>query len=108
VTKPDESAIQGTNTSGPTYIVLSTVTPEEGKIMVQALFFFPLIGFFPFFGFGSFLYFLPFIVGLARGKRDLLAIFLLNFFLGWTLIGWVVALIWAVKQEVYYPARQQP
>jgi Superinfection immunity protein len=61
--------------------------------------------FFPFFGFGFFFYFLPFIVALARGKRDLLGIFLLNFFLGWTLIGWVVALIWAAKQDVYYVAR---
>ena len=40
------------------------------------------------------------IIALARGKRDLLAIFLLNFFLGLTVIGWVVALIWAVKHDV--------
>jgi hypothetical protein len=62
--------------------------------------------FFPFFGFGSFLYFLPFIVALARSKRDVLGIFLLNFFLGWTVIGWVVALIWAAKQDVVYVVRQ--
>jgi hypothetical protein len=24
---------------------------------------------------------------------------LLNFFLGWTVIGWVVALVWAVKTD---------
>jgi hypothetical protein len=30
----------------------------------------------------------------------LLAIFLLNFFLAWTVIGWFVALIWAVKHDV--------
>jgi hypothetical protein len=62
--------------------------------------------FFPFFGFGTFLYFLPFIVTLARSKRDVLGIFLLNFFLGWTVIGWVVALIWATKQDVVYVVRQ--
>jgi hypothetical protein len=39
----------------------------------MGLFFFPF--FFPFFGFGSFLYFLPFIVALARSKRDVLGIF---------------------------------
>lgn len=61
--------------------------------------------FFPFLGFGSFLYFLPFILALARGKRDVLGIFLLNFFLGWTVIGWIVALIWAVKQDVVYVVR---
>jgi hypothetical protein len=62
--------------------------------------------FFPFFGLGSFLYFMPFIVAVARSKRDILGIFLLNFFLGWTLIGWVVALISAAKQDVVYVVRQ--
>jgi hypothetical protein len=32
------------------------------------------------------LYFLPAILG--RNKADSTAIFLLNFFLGWTVIGW--------------------
>jgi hypothetical protein len=60
------------------------------------LFFFPFFGF----GFGSALYFLPSIIALARSKRDLLAIFLLNFFLGWSVIGWIVALVWAAKNDV--------
>ena len=54
---------------------------------------------FPFFGFGFVMYFLPSIVALARSKRDLLGIFLLNLFLGWSVIGWVVALVWAVKAD---------
>jgi hypothetical protein len=57
------------------------------------------IFFLPFFGFGTVMYFLPSILAFARSKRDLLAIVLLNLFLGWTLIGWVVALVWAVKTE---------
>lgn len=57
------------------------------------------IFFFPFFGFGFVMYFLPSIIALARSKRDLLAIFLLNLFLGWSVIGWVVALIWAAKHD---------
>jgi Superinfection immunity protein len=56
--------------------------------------------FFPFFGFGTLMYFLPSIIALARSKRDLLAIFLLNFFLGWSVIGWIVALLWAAKSDV--------
>lgn len=56
--------------------------------------------FFPFFGFGFVMYFLPSIIALARSKRDLTAIFLLNLFLGWTMIGWVVALVWAFKTDV--------
>jgi hypothetical protein len=55
--------------------------------------------FFPFFGFGFVMYFLPSIIGLARSKRDLLAIFLLNLFLGWSVIGWIVALVWAAKND---------
>ncbi|MBV8207850.1 MAG: superinfection immunity protein [Acidobacteria bacterium] len=56
--------------------------------------------FVPFFGFGFVLYFLPAIVAFARGKGDALAILALNFFLGWTAIGWVIALIWALKADV--------
>jgi hypothetical protein len=35
----------------------------------------------------------------ARGTRNLAAIFLLNFFLGWSVIGWVIAAIWAVTEQ---------
>jgi hypothetical protein len=56
--------------------------------------------FFPFFGFGFLMYFLPTILAFARNKRDTTAILLLNMFLGWTMIGWVVALVWAVKTDV--------
>jgi Superinfection immunity protein len=63
------------------------------------------IFFLPFFGFGFVMYFLPSIVALARNKRDTLSIFLLNLFLGWTLIGWVVSLVWAVKTDVPAIAR---
>jgi hypothetical protein len=45
----------------------------------------------------AFIYFLPTIVGL--GKHNFNAIFALNFFLGWTFIGWVVAFIWAVSED---------
>ena len=43
------------------------------------------------------LYLLPFGVALLRNKRNKLSIFLLNLFLGWSLIAWVVALIWAAS-----------
>lgn len=42
-------------------------------------------------------YFLPTIIAIARRRDNTLAIFLLNFFLGWTFIGWVAALVWSVK-----------
>lgn len=45
------------------------------------------------------LYFIPAIVGFSKGKNNAGAIFLLNLFLGWTFIGWVVALIWAATND---------
>ncbi len=50
------------------------------------------------------LYFLPAIIAKRRGKTNFVAIFVLNLFLGFTLIGWVVALVWAVSQD-NLPAR---
>jgi hypothetical protein len=44
-------------------------------------------------------YFLPTIVAVIRKKRNALAIFLLNLFLGWTFIGWVVAIVWAATKD---------
>jgi hypothetical protein len=55
--------------------------------------------FFHFFAAWFVMYFLPTIVALARSKRDALAIFLLNLFLGFTVIGWIVALVWAAKHD---------
>lgn len=41
------------------------------------------------------LYFLPAAVASARDHHNKNAIFLLNIFLGWTFLGWVIALIWS-------------
>ena len=43
-----------------------------------------------------FLYFVP--TGLAK-PRDRKMVFVINLFLGWTLIGWVVALAFAVRAQ---------
>ena len=43
------------------------------------------------------LYFLPTICGWRRDNRG--AIFALNLFLGWTVIGWVAALVWALTVD---------
>lgn len=58
------------------------------------------IFFFPIFGFGFLFYFLPSIIAAARSMRDLVSIFVLNLLLGWTAIGWVIALVWALKTDV--------
>ena len=43
-----------------------------------------------------FIYFLPSIVAMCRKHVNFTAIFILNLFLGFTLFGWVFALIWSV------------
>lgn len=44
-------------------------------------------------------YFIPSIIALFRAKSNSFAIILLNLFLGWTFIGWVVALIWSATKD---------
>ena len=46
---------------------------------------------------GFVIYFLPTIIG--WNKRTAPSIMIVNVFLGWTLIGWVVALAWAASPD---------
>jgi hypothetical protein len=71
---------------------------------LAAFVFFPFL-FGPFFGFGFLIYFLPTIVALVRHKRNTVSILLLNLFLGWTLVGWIIALVWASTVDVPAPVR---
>lgn len=49
-----------------------------------------------FFGLGvACVYMIPSIIASLRKHHNAFAIFLTNLLLGWTVIGWVVALIWA-------------
>lgn len=45
------------------------------------------------------LYMLPTVAALARGKKSTASIAIVNLFLGWTFIGWVICLAWAVKED---------
>ena len=44
-------------------------------------------------------YFLPTIIAVVRRKASSFGIFMLNLFLGWTFIGWIGALIWALSAD---------
>lgn len=44
----------------------------------------------------GFFYFLPTMVALSRRHQNGVAIFALNLLLGWTFLGWVIALIWSL------------
>jgi hypothetical protein len=45
------------------------------------------------------IYFIPSMLACDRHHRNRVVIIILNVFLGWTLIGWVGALIWAIYKE---------
>jgi hypothetical protein len=44
------------------------------------------------------IYFLPTLIAFLRQHKNSLAIFLLNLLLGWTVLGWVVSLVWSVMK----------
>lgn len=50
---------------------------------------------FLFLGFMLLMYFLPSVIASSREHKNKPAIVVLNLFLGWTGLGWIVALIWA-------------
>jgi heme/copper-type cytochrome/quinol oxidase subunit 2 len=54
------------------------------------------------------LYFLPTFVAKSRHHRSGDAITLLNLVLGWTVLGWLVALIWAATGDVETAANKAP
>jgi tetratricopeptide (TPR) repeat protein len=55
---------------------------------------------------GLILYFIPTFI--AQGKEEYSKVAIVNIFLGWTLLGWVLALVWAVggkkvEKKTYNP-----
>jgi hypothetical protein len=46
---------------------------------------------------GLCVYFLPTIVASHRRHPSSIGIFILNLFLGWSVLGWVVSLVWAAS-----------
>lgn len=54
------------------------------------------------------LYFLPSIEASINQNPNWMSIFLVNLLLGWTLLGWVVALAWAHKKTTAVDLQPQP
>ncbi len=48
-------------------------------------------------------YFVPSIVATVRKAENLSAIIVLNLFAGWTFLGWVGSLVWALAAEKKTP-----
>lgn len=49
---------------------------------------------------GMFLYLFPFFIAMLRGHNSAAAIFVLTLFVGWTGLGWLIALIWSLTGNV--------
>lgn len=47
----------------------------------------------------TFGYLLPTSLAIANDRRDQLSVFLVNLLAGWTVVGWVVAFLWARKKQ---------
>ena len=47
------------------------------------------------------IYFLPTIIALYKQRDNTVAIFTLNFLTGWTFLGWMGALVWALTTDYY-------
>jgi Superinfection immunity protein len=45
------------------------------------------------------MYFAPTLVARYRKKSNATSIAVVNFFFGWTLLGWVICLAWALMQD---------
>jgi hypothetical protein len=54
------------------------------------------------------IHFLPVIIAGNRKVKNFWWIFLINFFFGWTLIGWAVALVWALQDTPRYLVMYAP
>ena len=63
--------------------------PEPVAILITLIFLFLAVV----------VYFIPTIIAIKRGKKDCLAIGALNLLLGWTFVGWVLSLVWALKSD---------
>jgi hypothetical protein len=49
------------------------------------------------------IYFFPALLAQYRGHKNQSAIGVLNLFLGWTVIGWIAALVWASTDNAAKP-----
>lgn len=52
-------------------------------------------------------YFLPTFVAKKRNHSNATPIFLVNLFLGWVVIGWIAALIWATTDNANPPPKPE-
>ena len=44
-------------------------------------------------------YFIPSFIAVSRHHRNKTAIIVLNIFVGWSVIGWIIALVWSFTND---------
>ncbi len=77
------------------YTVADSGTSAFGIIFMLIGLLLAIIGFL----IGAAIYFVPAIVAKVRKHDNFVAILLLNIFLGWTFVGWVVCIVWAATKS---------
>lgn len=50
-------------------------------------------------GLAAFIYFIPSVVAHSQNRRQRGAIFMLNLLAGWTVLGWIAAMVWACVED---------
>lgn len=75
---------------GGAYSHSSVVAPRVGSVHIAVAWVFAVL---------TIGYFLPWAIAASRQKSNTLAIALLNFLVGWTIIGWIAALVMSVQNE---------
>jgi hypothetical protein len=126
VTTPSVAAMpQGEMSASPRTVAASTprvLTPAEiakinnssignsSPVPVNASGYFGIsvTGFLLMIGLGIVVYFIPVMVAVARKHRKATSIFLVNLFFGWSIFGWIFALVWALRANVAPDADSVP
>ena len=57
--------------------------------------------------FGLAFYLTPTLIALARRHNNIAPILIVNFFLGWTFVGWVISLTWAFTELKHLENRRR-
>ncbi len=69
---------------------------ETGKVLES--FYGAIVAMFGISIFGT-IYLLPYLIAFEKRKRNLTAILFLDIFAGWTVIGWIAAMTWALMED---------
>jgi hypothetical protein len=75
-------------------LIIFTMLPYDAQRFIAQAFMALALG-----AFGFCVYFAPWLNAKNRKHRNSAAIFVVNFFFGWTVIGWVAALVWSLTNE---------